>query len=91
MFTSTPDIVQHLRKIVPRQVLLPSVTPSTYTESVTLYWVTWPLLSMQAITLALTHPKMSKQGNAAKRKLVTLIILWKLDVTIRLETGEAKV
>jgi hypothetical protein len=41
--------------------------------------------------MALTHPKMSKQGNAAKRKPVTLIILWKLDVISRLETGEAKV
>jgi hypothetical protein len=41
--------------------------------------------------MALTHPKMSKQGNAAKRKSMTLIILWKLDVISRLETGEAKV
>jgi len=41
--------------------------------------------------VALTHSKMSKQGNAGKRKPVTLIIHWKLDVIRRLRTGEAKV
>jgi hypothetical protein len=41
--------------------------------------------------MILTHPKISQQGNSANRKPVTLIILWKLDVISRFETGEAKV
>jgi len=41
--------------------------------------------------MALTHAKMSKQGNTAKRKPVTLIIQWKLDIIRRLGAEEAKV
>jgi len=40
-----PIIFQLLRNIVPIQVLLLSVTSGTCSKSVTLYWVTWSLLS----------------------------------------------
>jgi hypothetical protein len=42
------DIVKHLRKIGPKQVLVPLVTADTCTESVTSYWVTSLLLSLSS-------------------------------------------
>jgi len=40
--------------------------------------------------MASEDPKMSKQGTAGKRKLVTLTVPQKLETTRRLESGESQ-
>ena len=65
--------MRHLRIVVPRHEGLPSVMSGMCTDSVNLCGVSWTLAD-RAIVMVSKNPKMSKQGNAGKRKHVALII-----------------
>ena len=58
-----------------------------YTDSITLYCVTYTCSDPFAIVITSKDPKMSKQGTAGKRKHITSVIPQKLEIIRRLESS----
>jgi hypothetical protein len=89
-FNPTPEhlailIVWHLMKVITRLEVIPSVTSSMRTDSMTLSWANWNPTSYHN---GFKRSNMCKQVSAGKTKHATLMILQELYVIGRLNSGE---
>jgi hypothetical protein len=83
-------IVWHLRKVVPRPEIPPSITSDACTDCTILCWLIWTLLGTLSYYIGFKSSiKVSKQSTAGKAKHVTLTAPQKLEIIRRLESGKS--